>query len=42
MTNYDIAKEIASRIKVGTPYTITNRERMRIWIEEALNEKKSK
>lgn len=32
------AREIGKRIKLGTPYTVTNRERMIIWIEEALND----
>lgn len=32
------AKELTERLKTGSPYSITNRERMRIWIEEALDQ----
>lgn len=32
----DEAREISKRLKTGSPYSITNRERMSIWIEEAL------
>ena len=32
----EIADEIVSRIKTGEPFTVTNKTRMKLWIEEAL------
>ena len=31
-----LAEEISKRIETGSPYSITNRARMNIWIEEAI------
>lgn len=36
MSVSQIANEIVSRIKTGEPFTVTNKARMKLWIEEAL------